>query len=70
MDAKLNSKTHCKSRFLVSSSRFLRVWLSHNYLIWVPENAEFDAGLESVEKVERLLKKVIGLRTLAHLTKR
>jgi hypothetical protein len=44
---------------------------SHNYLIWVPKNAEFDAGFESVEKVgQKVAEKDIGLRTLAHLTKR
>jgi hypothetical protein len=50
MDAKLNSKTNLQKAFLVFSSRFLRIWLSHNYLIWV---SEFDAGFESVEKVRQ-----------------
>jgi hypothetical protein len=42
------------------------------FLIWVSKNAEFDVDFKSVEKVAKKIyaKKVRGLKTFVHITKR
>jgi hypothetical protein len=86
MDAKSNSKTHLQKACFVFSSRFVHFWLQilQKMLVWskknfptiIPygseKNPEFDVVFESVEKVrgEVTGKKVTGLSTFAHSTKR
>jgi hypothetical protein len=58
MVAKFNSKAHLQTRFFVFLSSFVRVGLEGKNARWVSKNAEFDADLESVEKVaKRLMEK-------------